>query len=1264
MKIKVLRFDVDKMYIARYNYDVVGGELVKVEFIDDVAEVTEDGEVITLSEEDYLKKVYDYNYRYFNTDFYKQAKIDIPKILTSVVAMINRNGGFTDESLEVLRAMRQKYSMFIGQRKFDRIINDNELEPTKRILKLARSFRLEDRKKTFEEFYEENKGKTKWELNNSRQIENKLLDIFQTILTSDNHYMDATVPLDFATDALKSAVTTVDSFSNLNKNYADTEPLFPLYQENVKTQNIGADKGIGPMALINTFRVIMQIAKLDLNKNIQLKFKRDNEKISRNLVQLLPNINNLYDKFDANGVSIMDWTSALINAHVDAAKDSYITRLNVNSYTYDVVGFLTSSGVGINQFYFLPQPILKEIADEAIRRQSSKIGVSKKERQQLNWRDEIVSKYIKQAKLKKDFFDKLDKGTLTIEWRGENYFVQDLVLNEEWLVEQLSNHYNRQMDSDWYRNQVIIFEYFRDIQDYSKSLSNLVLASRVDTGKMGKNEAELTLSLHSIEKIMDDPHFVNVKDVYNNTFLSRKLKNSTGLLFDLLKNEMLEFTTGFRQMVDLFGRLSDTYYDRNTKNINQYMSELKFAMQAEFFNEYCRQNNINLKDLFYGDNTIVDRVNKVRNQALSGTKYIDLADNVLLKMLIPSVSAENAPKKFETTLKLRDTDAKNAYTYAWRDLLEHSNKEIRDIARDLIIYSFYTSGGRGTGIYATLDLVPYEVLGNLSYDRNGEDYTYNQYMKELVNKANEGTLDYGKYIDYAFRASMRNKDIVQEPVTKNKSYVVERQNDSTGKAIYMTVVNDKYTTTDNTPVPYLQLEGELYKFIGFKGIYPLYALTYHLNYRDRGFTINEGTSTTFINDPTDYTDIHEPFTEKFLDGDSVNLLTDTFDNTELNKVQDEDNVDNTDKDAIPETPHIIKVTEISSVGYTKGLPQKNPDTDYVFTENAEAYTYTQDLREGYSFPNPNAPKINVSDVNGTNQAGIRTDRNGNLTPNAYGIVVKKYQQNANGKFVAKEGQFQDTDEDFEMFTRLNEDMFSKLEASPNTRIVFPSQMALGKAALPLRFAEWLQFELQMRFNIESSVEKNTNSNYDGYGLRITDARPTVHITPETPSSVLTQKATNSLESFLNWIAPDWRRKFPNLPEELASEFISWSIVPGIDAWTTEERIKRYEDLKIHEETQRAIRLGDKTHIIQGIANTISYELAKEGISERDLYINLFGQDFVDGVDRRVAEIKAEVQTQRTVNDDFLNVTNKYGNTNETLLDELTNKGQQRKNECK
>lgn len=178
---------------------------------------------------------------------------------------------------------------------------------------------------------------------------------------------------------------------------------------------------------------------------------------------------------------------------------------------------------------------------------------------------------------------------------------------------------------------------------------------------------------------------------------------------------------------------------------------------------------------------------------------------------------------------------------------------------------------------------------------------------------------------------------------------------------------------------------------------------------------------------------------------------------------------------------------LSTVGYKKGDPQRNPNTDYVFTENAEAYAYSNgtDLSPfGVKFPNPNKPKINVSDVSGTNQAGIRTDNNGNISQNAYGIVVKKYQQDANGRFVAKEGQFQNTEEDFKLFTSLNEDMFDRLSKSSNKEIVFPTQMGLGKAALPLRFAEWLKNELENRFGIISKIEKNTRADYDGFGLKL------------------------------------------------------------------------------------------------------------------------------------------------------------------------------------
>lgn len=181
-----------------------------------------------------------------------------------------------------------------------------------------------------------------------------------------------------------------------------------------------------------------------------------------------------------------------------------------------------------------------------------------------------------------------------------------------------------------------------------------------------------------------------------------------------------------------------------------------------------------------------------------------------------------------------------------------------------------------------------------------------------------------------------------------------------------------------------------------------------------------------------------------------------------------------------------KKISVSTKGYRKGDPQKNPNIDYVFTDNAEAYIGATKAKVPVKvkFPNPNSPKLNVSDVKGTNQAGIRTDQGGNLSKNAYGIVVKKYQQGANGRFVAKEGQFQDTDDDFRLFTSLNEHMFDRLSRSSNTEVIFPSQMGLGKAALPKRFAEWLQRELYNRFGLDTVIEENTKSNYDGYGLRV------------------------------------------------------------------------------------------------------------------------------------------------------------------------------------
>lgn len=182
-----------------------------------------------------------------------------------------------------------------------------------------------------------------------------------------------------------------------------------------------------------------------------------------------------------------------------------------------------------------------------------------------------------------------------------------------------------------------------------------------------------------------------------------------------------------------------------------------------------------------------------------------------------------------------------------------------------------------------------------------------------------------------------------------------------------------------------------------------------------------------------------------------------------------------------------------STGYTKGEPEDNPNTDYVFTENAEAALAVSSRGHGLDksgifdqeeFPFKGSVKLNVSDVHQTNSAAVRTDAKGNITQNAYGIVVKKYQHDANGKFVAQSGCFEDTDEDFKKFKSINNIVFKDIEQSKNANIVFPSQIALGRAALPLQFAAWLHNQLEQRFGLQTNIERSKKASYEGYGLRV------------------------------------------------------------------------------------------------------------------------------------------------------------------------------------
>jgi len=177
---------------------------------------------------------------------------------------------------------------------------------------------------------------------------------------------------------------------------------------------------------------------------------------------------------------------------------------------------------------------------------------------------------------------------------------------------------------------------------------------------------------------------------------------------------------------------------------------------------------------------------------------------------------------------------------------------------------------------------------------------------------------------------------------------------------------------------------------------------------------------------------------------------------------------------------------INNKKWTKNSPKENPNTAYVFTENINSIG---DTRVG---------------------GGSAVIRN---NPNAVGIVTKKYytykeNRNANNK-EQWNADFQDTDADFELFKKVNLEQFAKLDKFDSK--IFPDSFANSLAAVPNRFALWLQNELQTRYGLVTEV------NSKGTGLISKSVQPAQQTT-EVETGVVDFKpeditVSNKLETF-------------------------------------------------------------------------------------------------------------------------------------------------------
>ena len=194
--------------------------------------------------------------------------------------------------------------------------------------------------------YYNSDGTTEFEEGTREYYTNKLFNDYITILKdSDRSFSELNGSIDNDTNLLKDIIGDIEA--NQKKNAVHPYSMYTLEkQSGTKDEFVSGKMGIGPYALNANNHILTMLYDVHFADR------------SGSIMSWL-GLNSLAESTDRYGNSIMSWLSGLINAHVDVAKDSYISRLGVNKYTYNLV----SPGLGKETFYMTTQPIMKRLSE-------------------------------------------------------------------------------------------------------------------------------------------------------------------------------------------------------------------------------------------------------------------------------------------------------------------------------------------------------------------------------------------------------------------------------------------------------------------------------------------------------------------------------------------------------------------------------------------------------------------------------------------------------------------------------------------------------------------------------------------------------------------------------------------------------------------------------------------------------------------------------------------------------------------------------------
>ena len=568
----------------------------------------------------------------------------------------------------------------------------------------------------------DNKASIEFDKDKKQYYQNKLLENYMTLLKDNEN------SIQIAMRSIDNDTELVESIANQFESAGSTKTLpynfYTLHEQTDRRRDYITGKlGIAPFALNVTNQALTMAYGVKLKESEftkQTPFKR---------IDL---------RDDKNGNAVMSWLSAFINAHCDIVKDPYVSKINVNSFTYNMLNFLVRTGQADNSVWFITQPIIKDMAfaAEAASGHYGRDLTKSKYRAQKDATEKALRQYIAgylgitvnndselysnpdirreinyiNADISSANTDTVDHDQRRIE------IINSMFKSDKYLKNYALKYTSKEdmlKDPDFCKSQIQVYKAWNILQPFVSDISKLVQLTKIDTKKQGNTLAKQLLYKDKYDQFIKDIQKGNtsfepegVMKMMTHSWIDKKTNSFMKAMKSILAGQVFEATTSYTSLVGQLGQFMNNY--SQTEDIaNKLDRNVSQCIKSLFIRAYAETNNIDVNRLFFGNNTIADRLANIKRRINNpDDKLFYLRNNMLLTSLDESDQVKDettignngqiypAPKFVSTFHSISESSFnQDDLTDAWDELLDYpDDQELKNFARDLVVYAWLTSG--------------------------------------------------------------------------------------------------------------------------------------------------------------------------------------------------------------------------------------------------------------------------------------------------------------------------------------------------------------------------------------------------------------------------------------------------------------------------------------------------------------------------------------------------------------------------------------------